>query len=59
MQTLIQAFALVLFLAMVVALPLTGQTFGEITGAVTDSTGGVLVGAGSTVGCSYQSDPTC
>ena len=31
------------------ALALAGQTFGEITGAVTDTTGGVLVGARITV----------
>src|SRR5688572_8972926 len=46
MRNIIPALALVL---LVLALPLTGQTFGEITGAVTDSTGGVLVGAQITV----------
>src|SRR2546422_154168 len=47
MGTIIQVLALVLLL--VLALPLAGQTFGEITGVVTDTTGGVLVGAGITV----------
>jgi Carboxypeptidase regulatory-like domain len=31
------------------ALPLSGQTFGEITGEVTDSTSGVVVGATVTI----------
>src|SRR5262245_50694321 len=39
----------ILVLLLVVAMPLTSQTFGEITGAISDSTGGVLVGAGVTV----------
>jgi hypothetical protein len=41
--------ALVLLLNLALALPLAGQTFGEITGTVTDATGGVVVGAVVTV----------
>ena len=47
MRTIIQALALMLIL--VLAVPLAGQTFGEITGVVTDTTGGVLVGSAITV----------
>ena len=35
--------------ALFVALPTYGQTFGQITGLITDSTGGVMVGAAVTV----------
>ena len=47
MRTITQGFVLVALL--VLSLPLAGQTFGEITGVVTDTTGGVLFGAGITV----------
>src|SRR5262249_26059264 len=39
----------IFFLALGVALPSFGQTFGEITGEVTDSSGAVIVGATVTV----------
>ena len=45
-------FAKIFFLlavALVVATPSNGQTFGQITGLVTDSSGGVLVGAAVSV----------
>jgi hypothetical protein len=47
MRASLQALGLVLFL--VLTRPITGQTHGEITGALTDTTGGVLVGAQITV----------
>jgi hypothetical protein len=39
----------ILVLAIGLTLPCSGQTFGEITGEVSDSTGGVVVGATVTV----------
>ena len=38
-----------LVLALAVAMPASGQTFGQITGLVTDSSGGVVIGAAVTV----------
>ena len=40
---------LILVIALALSLPAVGQTFGEITGAVTDGSGGVVVGATITV----------
>src|SRR5881398_670511 len=42
-------FAAILISAMCVALPCFGQTFGEITGVVSDSSGAVVAGATITV----------
>src|SRR5712691_7841946 len=39
----------VVFFAGLATLPCSGQTFGEITGVVTDPAGGVVVGAAVTV----------
>ena len=44
-----RALARALLLVLAVAAPLSAQTFGQITGIVTDSTGGVLPGSSVTV----------
>src|SRR5215472_14256871 len=49
MLTRIDKFVLFLVVAIAFATPSFGQTFGQITGLVTDSSGGVLVGAEVTV----------
>jgi hypothetical protein len=49
MLTRINKFVLFLVVAIAFATPSFGQTFGQITGLVTDSSGGVLVGAEVTV----------
>src|SRR5258708_34608015 len=49
MGTRFHAFFFLLVGALVVATPSYGQTFGQITGLVTDSSGGVMVGAAVTV----------
>jgi len=55
MRTRIQALALTLLLA----LPLSAQAFGEITGTVTDPTGGVAIGAAITVRNVATNSPLC
>jgi len=42
-------WGLALVLALLIATPLSAQTFGDITGTVTDSTGAVIPGATITV----------
>jgi hypothetical protein len=49
MLTRFHSVLFLLVLALAVAMPASGQTFGQITGLVTDSSGGVVIGAAVTV----------